>query len=255
MRVVLAYGFPGFVKVDVGEAQIEYFKGVAEDLRANFPDLEVIQPKVDALGDVATRAKQMAQFIPLTGELVHIIAHSAGGLDARYLVSPDRDLKLASRVRSITTISTPHQGTVIADIVAGLIPEAAEVVSQLKEFADGVRGLTRREMKDFNRDTPDSGDVAYFSYAGEANQFDRGILGSIFSFSFPIVSALEGPNDGWVSVRSAKRKIFKRKIHADHAEEVGHDLSPIGAFLDLVGDAPFDHKEFYRGIVADLRKL
>lgn len=38
---------------------------------------------------------------------VNIIAHSKGGLEARYLIS---SLNMANKVASLTTISTPHHG-------------------------------------------------------------------------------------------------------------------------------------------------
>lgn len=41
-------------------------------------------------------------------EKVHLIAHSKGGLDARYLVS---SLGMAPYVASVTTISAPHHGS------------------------------------------------------------------------------------------------------------------------------------------------
>jgi triacylglycerol lipase len=49
---------------------------------------------------------------------VNIIAHSMGGLDARYLASPNTPekeaLRWGSHIESITTISTPHRGSAIA---------------------------------------------------------------------------------------------------------------------------------------------
>lgn len=51
---------------------------------------------------------------------VHIVAHSQGGLDARYLASK---LGYGSKIASITTVGTPHHGTRVADaLVAALLP-------------------------------------------------------------------------------------------------------------------------------------
>ena len=77
-------------------------------LKARFRDVNVLTPFVDPLGDVPTRARQLAQSLP-AGERVYIIAHSGGGLDARFLASPG-GLGMGERVASITTISTPHRG-------------------------------------------------------------------------------------------------------------------------------------------------
>jgi hypothetical protein len=51
----------------------------------------------------------------------HIVAHSMGGLDSRYLLSPVSENKLVAPVQSLTTISTPHQGSPIADIIDKLM--------------------------------------------------------------------------------------------------------------------------------------
>src|SRR5262245_46360168 len=52
---------------------------------------------------------------------VHVVGHSTGGLDARLLASPTCHLHLAPeleawkpRLRSVTTINTPHHGTPLA---------------------------------------------------------------------------------------------------------------------------------------------
>lgn len=44
---------------------------------------------------------------------VHLMAHSLGGLDARYLVS---NLDMAAHVAQITTIATPHHGSSLATL-------------------------------------------------------------------------------------------------------------------------------------------
>ncbi len=48
---------------------------------------------------------------------VHVVAHSKGGLDAReYLAEHQSDNDHIVRVLSLTTLSTPHNGSVLADI-------------------------------------------------------------------------------------------------------------------------------------------
>ena len=43
------------------------------------------------------------------------------GLDSRYVVS---ELGYADRVDSVTTISTPHRGSILADVSLGLVGHA-----------------------------------------------------------------------------------------------------------------------------------
>jgi hypothetical protein len=57
------------------------------------------------------------------------------------------------------------------------------------------------------------------------------------------------PNDGLVTVESAKWGTFLGCIPADHADEVGQVSHKKG---DLV--TGFDHKRFYRNLVFDLSR-
>ena len=52
-----------------------------------------------------------------TGGDLHIIARtSMGGLDSRFLLSNNL-LGLADRVVSLSTVSTPHRGSPVADLI------------------------------------------------------------------------------------------------------------------------------------------
>jgi len=60
----------------------------------------------------------------------HVIGHSSGGLDARLLVAPQVSLptpldvgRLADRVRTVITVSTPHFGTPLASFFNSLLGE------------------------------------------------------------------------------------------------------------------------------------
>ncbi|MCM1578837.1 MAG: triacylglycerol lipase, partial [Ruminococcus sp.] len=67
----------------------------------------------DGNGNVEGNALQMKESVDralaVTGaEKVNIIAHSKGGLEARYLIS---SLGYGKRTASLTTLSTPHNGS------------------------------------------------------------------------------------------------------------------------------------------------
>ena len=56
---------------------------------------------------------------------VHIIAHSMGGLDSRTLIARNlHGLSDPGRIASLTTVSTPHRGSPVADLLAGPRPTA-----------------------------------------------------------------------------------------------------------------------------------
>src|SRR5215467_13558972 len=111
---------------------LDYFR----DLPTRYPS--ALFPAVPVLARVQDRAQALAREISQrfpTGE-IHIVAHSMGGLDTRYLLS--RNLQgLAERVVSLSTISTPHRGSPIADLLLGLLPglQSAAVRSTLDGFA------------------------------------------------------------------------------------------------------------------------
>src|SRR5262249_44792822 len=77
---------PGVLGLDAGELagrRHEYFRGIPEQLRALGCDVHVV--RVPPVGSVAARAEALAQAVrSLDARRVNIIAHSMGGLDARY---------------------------------------------------------------------------------------------------------------------------------------------------------------------------
>jgi triacylglycerol lipase len=113
---------------------------------------------------------------------VNIIAHSMGGLDARYLAST---LGYASKLASITTISTPHKGSNIADVGLGLTPDGGRLGAVLDQLVGcfgrtftrddlarntdmraALESLSEANAPAFNRENPDPAGVYLQSYAG-----------------------------------------------------------------------------------------
>ena len=79
----------------------------------------VYKSNVDGFGTVESNAKQLKEeigkILEETGaEKVNIIAHSKGGLDAKYMI---QQMDMAKRVASLTTLCTPHKGSPIASFV------------------------------------------------------------------------------------------------------------------------------------------
>ena len=79
----------------------------------------VYKSNVDGFGTVESNAKQLkeeiSRILEETGaEKVNIIAHSKGGLDAKYMI---QQMDMAKQVASLTTLCTPHKGSPIASFV------------------------------------------------------------------------------------------------------------------------------------------
>jgi len=185
---------------------------------------------------------------------MHLIAHSMGGLDARYLVHA---FDLQDVVASITTVSTPHRGTAIAEIIreqpdrvqqllADLVNRMGEVAmaGSHPDASRAVEQLTPAYIQNtFNPATPNHEQVLYRSFAGRAG---RGTDVPINPFLRPLNAVLyerEGVNDGYVSVRSARWGAYQGLVDADHTHQIGIKLT----------NSDFKHRAFYRRIVNDLR--
>ena len=79
----------------------------------------VYKSGADAFGSVKTNAAQLKDEITAVlkengTDKVNIIAHSKGGLDAKYMI---RELGMAPHVASLTTLCTPHHGSPIASFI------------------------------------------------------------------------------------------------------------------------------------------
>ena len=75
--------------------------------------------RIDGFGSIKTNAQQLKEevssvLLETGAEKVNIIAHSKGGLDAKYMAGMPG---MAERVASLTTLCTPHAGTPIASFI------------------------------------------------------------------------------------------------------------------------------------------
>ena len=135
--IILVHGFSGFSEA----GPVAYFFEVKDHLEALGND--VTAPALPPVNASDQRARVLATVVDdvlaRTGKAkVHIIAHSQGGIDARVLVG---GMGYASRTASLTTISTPHRGTALADLArsapAGLLNPAGAFLAWLLGVAEG----------------------------------------------------------------------------------------------------------------------
>ena len=210
--IVLAHGLLGFDELRLAGRLlpgVHYWRGITEALTAN--GIEVILTHVPPSASIEERAAKLSEEIKQKagGKSVNIIAHSMGGLDARYMISQLKPPNV--KVRSLTTIASPHQGSAFADYCFARIGEQRlpKIYSALRALSietGAFSQLTRRYMKQqFNPKTPNLEGVTYFSYGAMATP----PLWSAFRQSHRIVEEEEGPNDGLVSVASAQWGTYK----------------------------------------------
>ena len=116
-------------------------------------DLVVAQQQPS--GSVEARATKLcaeiARLVP-TGQF-HIMAISMGGLDARRAI---QKCNLSSRLISLTTVSTPHRGSPLADT-------ATPGTGLFKDLGDAIYDLSTARTAAFNNSVIDDLHVKYFS--------------------------------------------------------------------------------------------
>lgn len=196
---VLVHGLCGFDRLYAFRRPVaDYFPGVRERLEA--VGNRVYVARVSPTAGVADRAADLKRFIKreLPPGPVHIIGHSMGGLDARYMIAK---LGMESRVRSLTTIGTPHRGSPFADWA---VTRFGRLVAPFLRFSgipyQAFYDLKTDNCSRFNAIVPNVPTVRYFSIAGCCQS---PWIGPEWVVPHNIVSRAEGPNDGVVSVASA----------------------------------------------------
>jgi triacylglycerol lipase len=238
--VVLIHGMGGFKKI----AGLDYFYQVPGDWRA--AGAKVVVPGTTTIASVEKRAAELkAQLDEVPGKLV-LVAHSQGGLDARWLISK---LGYADRVLALVTIATPHHGTPLADLLLGAAGSKATaaadaLIGVLGWSLDGAREMTVDNMEHrFNPSVPDAPGVTYLSYSGSAAPFGAGHKGWLHAellASWAILDSGHIDSDGVVPEASGHWGAFQGAVPADHVGECGQPLSFTPGF---------DHRAFYRGLL------
>lgn len=225
-------GIPNLLPND----RLHYFKGIASHLRSN--GFDVFHSAVSFAAGVEQRASDLKSQVELALSLrpgqdrVHIIGHSMGGLDARHMIVGHG---MASKVASLTTIGTPHNGTSFADW--GMANDGDEIIAAVRKVIDlgGFADLTTDACRSFNASAQDleaSNEVVYQVYS--ATQAVRQIFGPLKG-AWKIINDVEGENDGLVSgasqlwqseltsssgaSKTIRQNIFP--VSADHLNEIG----------------------------------
>ncbi|KAF9950086.1 hypothetical protein BGZ72_008179 [Mortierella alpina] len=98
----------------------------------------------------------------------------------------------------------------------------------------------------FNPNTPDDPRVSYYSYGGSVPQIP---IWAPLGFSYDIVKAREGENDGLVSTTSARWGQYVETMEADHWDLNNRWRLKIG-----YSQKPFDAVEFYLSLATRLFK-
>jgi len=263
MNIVLVHGILGFRNlVELGPVgAIPYFRDVAAHFEAQ--GHRVLAVELDKTAGVPKRAVQLGDQIvvglrprgPLDpAQKTHIIAHSMGGLDSRYLLSPANPVPNNLPIRSLTTIGTPHFGSPIADAVdnpqtpQNIKDAIAAILAKFDISLDGLRDLRTDRCTTFSATHPNRLGVDYFCIAGIGRPIPILKTWTLFLPLHQYVSAqTHEDNDGLVTRTSSRWGTPVGEWHADHVDEIGYSLPVIPPI--------FDHLPKYDEILARLAAL
>jgi triacylglycerol lipase len=222
---------------------------------------KVFTGKQQAYGTIRNNAQQLKErvdeILKITGsDKVNIIAHSRGGLEARYMISM---LGMGNKVASLTTLATPHRGSTMADYIIKhaadkkLLPVVIDFYAKVigdtsPESLNAGIELTTLKMKEFNNTVKDTSSVYYQSYACA---IDSSFFNPLWRSMYNLIAVNEGPNDGLVSVKSAQWGNFRGVVNCNGKALVTH--ADIVGMHFLSGEKCFDADEFIRNIVHELK--
>ena len=239
--VILAHGIVAHDR----KSMIDFWGNIPERLRQT--GIAVYFGNTDAWGNYESNAAILKETIDAVlaetkSEKVNIIAHSKGGLDSRYMI---HKYDYGDRVASLTTVSTPHHGAEISDLIYQQkivhTPLARRLLHTFgKLYGDANPNLyelnhqlTTEKMKEFNETVTADNRVYYQSfYTTMKNQWDD----IMFFHSFKYLKGKSGANDGVVSEYSSTwgDNVFEIDGRISHAEIVDYKKKKIHG-IDIPG--------------------
>jgi triacylglycerol lipase len=206
-----------------------YFAEIPEYYGATGTPVKIAELTSD--GSIAERAMVLKNFLEteMKGQMVNIVAHSLGGLDARYAVV----VLGCSQIASITTIGTPHKGTPLANWADRQIRKGYpwywlfRLMGYDMAKRRFIKEITTKFMAEtFNQKVPDPYDIRKYSVVSEASYDDFNLS---YLFWFPSLwleneetPMAQGPNDGMVPTESQEWGKVIGRFKADHLAQINH---------------------------------
>ncbi|MDR2717240.1 MAG: hypothetical protein LBB89_04140 [Treponema sp.] len=221
---LIAHDRPGIIK---------FWGEIPDTLRQN--GTKVFLGNTDSWGDYESNAQLLKTTIDkvlyeTNSEKVNIIAHSKGGLDSRYLIWK---YDYGGKVASLTTVSTPHHGAELADLIYKQKIVHTRIAKKFLMFFGKLYGdknpdlfkvnyqLTTEYMHRFNDNVLMDDRVYYQSmYTVMNNSFDD----VMFLHTHQYIQKISGDNDGCVSEYSAQWGNNSVKIEGGISHAQSFDL-------------------------------
>lgn len=198
--------------------------------------IPAIAPNIVPYARIETRAENWVRLIrnfckEHRYEKVNVVAHSMGGLDMRCALTKTN---IADRVESLTTITTPHHGSSLADLILKAPELLTEKLSVMFDwFGDNMYPKTKSDAlgsleqltrayttEVFNPDHPNLDEVAYYSYSAGVGKGTDYSINPVLKFQNNQIYEKEGPNDAFVSVESAKWGTHLETVPLSHLSQI-----------------------------------
>ncbi len=198
-------------------------------------------PNITPYHSIKVRADDWKRIIRIILKKTHakrinIIAHSMAGLDTRYLITK---MDMGKYVNTLTTISTPHHGTSLAEWGLKAPAKVRNILIDMFNWMGNnvypkmqsdvwaaIQELTREYVEnEFNNEVPDDSNVTYYSYSSACGKETEA---SISRFLAPLNNYIydkEGVNDGFVSEQSAHWGTHVCVTSLSHTDQLKINLS------------------------------
>lgn len=182
-----------------------------------FGDCPITLPEnmtVNSTGSIDTAGEHLARFLTYLRDSygvdeIDVVGHSMGGLYSRAAFRVLQGLGVPIRIRSLTTIGTPWQGSYLSDYANGITPKADCLGDRFCEVAmDGMKAEVERLMAGSGREV----NQAFLMGPDGWNEYQAGVLdripvtliaGNRFAAPSSPANPTVWPNDGLVAQRSA----------------------------------------------------
>lgn len=178
---------PGIFAFDT-IASVDYWYQIPSSLE--FRGAEVHVAKINAFDSSVMRGEaliaQLEEIKAVSGGQItkfNLMGHSQGGMTARYVMNVRPDL-----VASVTSMSTPHTGSPIADLVTDIAPPDSIQGTLFEVFANAVGDLVNL-LSDNKKDQSD-----IYAMLGEFNEAGAAQFNSTFPLGLPSSECGNGPS-------------------------------------------------------------
>jgi triacylglycerol lipase len=233
LPIVLAHGLMGFDQIELIGKRHHYFRSLPDQEQLSKMDVAIYRPRVAGSASIVKRAEALCAYVRALPEpRVNLVAHSMGGLDARYAIT---HLGLADRVASLTTLGTPHYGTPLAGLSTHILGDKLKLAVLRNVFdIDAFWDLTPEAMAQFNRQTPDVDSVFYGCVLASCRP---PLMNPLLVPSYTYLRLRHGKkNDGLVPVSAQRWGTVLREIRADHWAQIGWSIGfdARSLFLELM---------------------